>query len=118
MRRSLLWAALLGAVASFAAVGVAGDAGAAEGVKARKHVRVYKGTRVKGFVARGGVGGYSFIWADTINTYGDSRGRYGSATVFRDADMGRQTQGGPFDHGFFFDSGLFGPHGGDSPYMH
>jgi hypothetical protein len=38
--------------------------------------------------------------------------------VFRDPQLGRQTEGGPFDHGFFFDSGIGSPHGGDSPYMH
>lgn len=118
MRRSVLWAVLLSAVATFAAPDFTVAAEAGDGVKARKHVRVQRGTRVKGFVSRGGVGGYSFIWADSINTYGDARGRYGSATVFRDPNLGRQTPGGPFDHGFFFDSGLFSPHGGSSPYMH
>jgi hypothetical protein len=29
----------------------------------------------------------------------------------------RQTPGGPFDSGFFFDSGI-GPLGGESPYLH
>jgi len=29
----------------------------------------------------------------------------------------RQTPGGPFDSGFFFDSAI-GPHGGNSPYQH
>jgi hypothetical protein len=28
----------------------------------------------------------------------------------------RQTRFGPFDHGFFFDSGIE-PRGGDSPYL-
>jgi hypothetical protein len=31
--------------------------------------------------------------------------------------MNRQTPAGPFDHGFFFDSGM-GLHGGYSPYQH
>lgn len=61
-------------------------------------------------------GGYSYDQADVINTYGDSRGRYGSADSLRDPQLGRQTEGGPFDHGFFFDSGV-NRNGGDAPYM-
>ena len=33
-----------------------------------------------------------------------------------DPSINKQSQGGPFDSGFFFDSGI-GPNGGDSPYM-
>jgi hypothetical protein len=33
-----------------------------------------------------------------------------------DPAINKQSQGGPFDSGFFFDSGI-GPNGGDSPYM-
>lgn len=61
-------------------------------------------------------GGYSYSQEDTINTYGDSRSNYGSASSLRDPSLDRQTDSGPFDHGFFFDSGV-GPRGGDSPYM-
>jgi hypothetical protein len=35
---------------------------------------------------------------------------------FLDPAINKQSQGGPFDSGFFFDSGI-GPNGGDSPYM-
>ena len=35
---------------------------------------------------------------------------------FIDPQSNRQSLGGPFDSGFFFDSGT-GPNGGDSPYM-
>jgi hypothetical protein len=35
---------------------------------------------------------------------------------FIDPALNKQTQAGPFDSGFFFDSGI-GPNGGDSPYM-
>jgi hypothetical protein len=61
-------------------------------------------------------GGYSYSAEDTINTYGDSRSKYGAATSLRDPMLDRQTLSGPFDHGFFFDSGV-APRGGDSPYM-
>ena len=36
---------------------------------------------------------------------------------FREPFSVQQTSAGPFDHGFFFDSGT-APHGGDSPYLH
>ena len=62
-------------------------------------------------------GGYSYDYADSINTYGDSRSKYGGASSLRDPNLDRQTNAGPFDHGFFFDSGI-GERGGDSPYMH
>jgi hypothetical protein len=74
------------------------------------------GARVKGFTARGGRGGYSYYAEDSINTYGDARTKYGSASSYRDPALDRQTAAGPFDHGFFFDSAI-GPRGGDSPYM-
>jgi hypothetical protein len=73
-----------------------------------------KGPRVRGYVARRG--GYSYSIFDTINTYGDSRTQYGSSNTFRDPMIDRQTRFGPFDHGFFFDSGI-APRGGDSPYL-
>lgn len=73
-----------------------------------------RGARVRGYVARRG--GYSYIWEDTINTYGDSRSKYGGASSLRDPSLDKQTNSGPFDHGFFFDSGV-APRGGDSPYL-
>jgi hypothetical protein len=79
------------------------------------YYRKRSATRVKGFVARRG--GYSYTIPDTINTYGDSRSLYGGTMMFRDPSLDRQTSAGPFDHGFFFDSGVQ-PRGGDSPYMH
>ena len=118
MRRSFMTVMLLTAALGMSFVGSASAGEAAgEGVRKAKTHQARKGTRVKGFVARSG-GGYSYNYADTVNTYGDSRGRFGSASSFRDSGFGRQTNGGPFDHGFFFDSGIGTPHGGDSPYMH
>ena len=70
--------------------------------------------KVRGYSRRRG--GYSYRYSDSINTYGDSRGKYGSATVFRDPMADQQTDFGPFDHGFFFNSGV-APNGGDSPYL-
>lgn len=70
--------------------------------------------QVRGYFARRG--GYSFEPQDTINTYGDSRTKYGSTNSYRNHWVDRQTISGPFDHGFFFDSGI-APNGGNSPYM-
>ena len=62
------------------------------------------------------VGFYSYSYRDVINTYGMSRSLYGSINTYRDPYVDRQTPAGPFDHGFFFDSGI-APRGGDSPYI-
>jgi hypothetical protein len=77
--------------------------------------RYRKRTRVYGYTARRG--GYSYTPSDVVNTYGLTRNLYGSNNSFRDPFSDRQTVAGPFDHGFFFDSGI-GPRGGDSPYLH
>lgn len=61
-------------------------------------------------------GGYSYEPQDTINTYGDSRTLFGGTNSYRDPALDRQTIGGPFDHGWFFDSGT-GLNGGNSPYL-
>jgi hypothetical protein len=53
--------------------------------------------------------GYSYSAADVINT----SGRHAPPPY---ADV-RQTPGGPFDSGYFFDSGM-GTVGGNSPYLH
>lgn len=123
MTRILL--AVAAAVATFAITG-AGDAWA--GAKARKvdegaqlseHPKSgyyrKRGPQVRGFVQRRG--GYSYYYADSINTYGSSRTVYGGSYLYRDPLLDRQTSAGPFDHGFFFDSGV-APRGGDSPNMH
>jgi hypothetical protein len=73
------------------------------------------GPRVYGYAARRG--GYSYSPEDVINTYGLTRNKYGSTNSYRDPSVDRQTNNGPFDHGFFRDSAT-GLHGGDSPYQH
>ena len=73
------------------------------------------GPQVRGYSERRG--GYSYSYADSLDTYGSSRTVYGGSRFYRDAYLDRQTRSGPFDHGFFFDSGI-APRGGDSPYMH
>jgi hypothetical protein len=60
-------------------------------------------------------GGYSYDKSDSVNTYGSPtrRTRPPGPPDFRD-----QTISGPFDNGFFFDSGVGSIYGGNSPYMH
>jgi len=96
---------------------VASDARRAPALEAGGHPAsgyYRRGPQVRGYVARRG--GYSYRAEDTINTYGDSRTRYGSTNFYRFWGTDRQTSSGPFDHGFFFDSGI-APRGGNSPYM-
>lgn len=90
-----------------------------EGAQLSEHPKAQyyrkRGPQVRGFVQRRG--GYSYYSADSINTYGSSRTLYGGSFLYRDPLVDRQTRSGPFDHGFFFDSGV-APRGGDSPNMH
>lgn len=115
------------AVATLAVLGLANEAGAGVGMArgpvatavSPAVVQVTQRARkpqVRGFVKRGGY--YSYHPEDSINTYGDSRTRYGSTSFYRNPNVDRQTQSGPFDHGFFYDSGISTPYGGNSPYMH
>ena len=97
---------------------LAQDAGLAHPASAyyrgARPARVVRGPQVRGFAQRR-VGGYSFYREDVINTYGNSRTQFGSTNVYRDGLQDRQTRFGPFDNGFFFDSGIT-PRGGYSPY--
>jgi hypothetical protein len=72
-----------------------------------------KAPQVRGFVQRRG--GYSYTAADVINTYGNSRTNFGSTNTYRNPYLDLQSRSGPFDHGFFFDSGI-SPRGGNAPY--
>jgi hypothetical protein len=73
-----------------------------------------RGTQVRGYSERRG--GYSYTYQDTINTYGNPQ--YGHNNVYRDPAIEQRLQSpaGPFDHGFFFDSGIT-RNGGNSPYL-
>lgn len=64
---------------------------------------------LKGVIRYRKIGGYSYKSNDTAGT--------GALWKFIDPDSTRQgNPSGPFDSGFFFDSGI-GPNGGQSPYM-
>jgi hypothetical protein len=82
-----------------------------EGAEHRSSQAYRRGPQVRGFVLRRG--GYSYAAPDSINTYGDGRSVYGGGNA---NFYNRPTQGGPFDSGFFFDSGI-SPRGGNSPYQ-
>lgn len=111
MKRSLTIAALA-AVLGFLA---ADDASAAS-----RKAKVYgysKSQGLKGTVYARRRGFYSYSASDSYNTYGTNNTVYGGWNFAYDPPIARQSSGGPFDNGFFFDSGS-GPRGGDSPYMH
>ncbi len=95
-------------------VPLAAQTPAEAGWRKGKAKSAYRGARVKGYTKRRG--GYSYSASDVANTAGDSRTRYGSVNAYRDPFSDRQTNAGPFDHGWFFDSAV-APRGGDSPYM-
>lgn len=114
-------AAAVGLLAVTAPAAAGGDKPGYRATKSAKPVyrkapkrRAYyaKGPRVRGYLVRRG--GYSYTYADSLNLYGNSSTVYGGTTVYRDPLVDKQS--GPFDHGYFFDSGSM-PRGGDSPYM-
>jgi hypothetical protein len=76
---------------------------------AKKHV-YQSSTQVKGYALHRG--GYSYSYADSVNTYGGNQRRHIGPPTFRE-----QTIAGPFDNGFFFDSAV-STNGGNAPYMH
>jgi hypothetical protein len=85
-----------------------------QSVEHRASIAYRRGPQVRGFVQRRG--GYSYGAADSINTYGDSKTIFGGSGAYSSYQFNQQSQGGPFDSGFFFDSGI-GPRGGNSPYQ-
>jgi|RhiMethySRZTD1v2_1073278.scaffolds.fasta_scaffold207873_2 hypothetical protein len=124
--KTKLGGSLLVALGALALVALCGSEAAQAGGERKRTVaqadagyapaRYYrKRTRVYGYVARRG--GYSYRPEDVMNTYGLTRSLYGSMNSYRDPSLDRQSPAGPFDHGFFFDSGI-GPRGGQSPYLH
>ena len=88
----------------------------ADGARATKYTTKYKGkraVRVRGFLQRGGY--YSYTDQDAINSYAWSRSLFTSSSIFRTPFSDQQSPGGPFDSGFFFNSGI-GPRWNDTPY--
>jgi hypothetical protein len=83
----------------------------ADGAKTRYKAK--RATRVRGYVQRGGY--YSYVDNDVINTRAWASSLFTSQSRFRTPLTDQQSSAGPFDSGFFFDSGL-GPPFNDSPY--
>jgi hypothetical protein len=113
--------ALVAACAAFAftALPAGGDLGIAKAYAdgdrvAKARAKWRKAVRVRGFYYRGGY--YSYTDEDVINSTAWARSLFISSSTFRDPLWSaRQSPGGPFDSGFFFDSGL-GPMWNDAPY--
>lgn len=112
MRSLIVCALALGAVAVFAPIT---PVGAGDGAYSKGHGQYgarrqsKPGPRVKG---------YAHYWhGDACFDLADPDERYLCQFAgFIDPQLDKQTPGGPFDSGFFFDSGM-GQNGGDSPYM-
>jgi hypothetical protein len=73
-----------------------------------------KAAQVQGYTARHG--GYSLTKEDTVNIEAAKGTRYREINTYPLPGPDRQSTSGPFDHGFFCDSGIL-PRGGDSPYL-
>jgi hypothetical protein len=80
---------------------------------AKARTKRHRAVRVRGFLQRGGY--YSYMDADSINTYAGPRGLYTGTGAFRVPFWQQQSPAGPFDSGFFFDSDL-GPPWNNAPY--
>lgn len=111
--------AALAACAGIACTGLpvpgVGDIGAsmayADGVKSASKWK--RGPRVKGYYYRGGY--YSYVDADVVDTRAWARSLFISKNPLRTPLSEQQSPAGPFDSGYFFDSGI-GPRFNDSPY--
>lgn len=112
MRSLIVCALALGAVAVFAPVT---PVSAGDGVYANGHGQ-YGPRRQRKSAPR--VKGYTHYWhGNACFDLADPDERYLCQFAgFIDPQLDKQTTGGPFDSGFFFDSGM-GQNGGDSPYM-
>jgi hypothetical protein len=106
MSRSLICAGLVAVAAFFGLAAVNGDGRLGSGAWAGEPSGKKKVHRARK-PARGAPDGSS---PEEIARYFQLYGGY------IDPHINKQTPGGPFDSGFFFDSGL-APNGGDSPYM-
>lgn len=109
-----------GAVIAFTGLPVpgVGDFGIAKayadgGKRAKVSARGKRAVRVRGFIQRGGY--YSYTDEDAIDSRAWARSLFISRSPFRTPFTAQQSPAGPFDSGFFFDSGL-GPRFNDSPY--
>jgi hypothetical protein len=90
---------------------LASSAAHADGV--RTTAKWKRAVRVKGHYYRGGY--YSYTDSDVIDSRAWARSLFISGSPSRTPFSHQQSDGGPFDSGFFFDSGM-GPMFNDTPY--
>lgn len=98
--RQVLSALLAIAVLALTVAPTGSVAGAHERKKARKSTATVTSRPAA-------VGGYSYSYDDAVVEYRDR-------SILRDPHM--ETQDGPFDSGYFFDSNVT-PYGSDAPYL-
>jgi hypothetical protein len=117
MKYNAMWAGLAAcAVLACTALPLADDLWSSKAYADGAHQARYKArhaTRVRGYLQRGGY--YSYVDEDVINSRAWARSLFISASEFRTPLSQQQSPGGPFDSGFFFDSGI-GPRFNDTPY--
>jgi hypothetical protein len=110
MKHIIKLTVVLGALSLWAGSGVLHAGEPREHAKKRYYSR---GPLVVNIQARRRRGGYSYGVLETTSSPRHSPPPYAEV---------HQTPGGPFDYGFFFDSGTglpgLGLHGGNSPYQH
>jgi hypothetical protein len=109
------------AVVAFAGLPVpgVGDLGVskahADGGKRAGAPRGWKrAVRARGFYYGGGY--YSYRDRDVVSSWAWTRSLFISKSYFRTPATGLQSPGGPFDSGFFFDSGLWPHWWNNAPY--
>jgi hypothetical protein len=73
-----------------------------------------RGVRARRFYHRGGY--YSYRDRDVVSSWAWTRSLFISKSYFRTPLTGLQSPAGPFDHGFFFDSGLQPHRWNNAPY--
>jgi hypothetical protein len=84
----------------------------ADGATAGRY-KAKRGARVRGYLQRGGY--YSYVDADVADSRAWASSLFISQNRFRTPFTDQQSPAGPFDSGFFFDSGM-GPRFNDTPY--
>jgi len=87
-----------------------GDLGASKAYadgRSKAPPRWKRAVRARGFYYGGGY--YSYRDRDVVSSWAWNRSLFISSSYFRTPQTGLQSPGGPFDSGFFFDSGL-SPH--------
>jgi hypothetical protein len=114
MSRSLIFTGLLAAAAFFGLAVVEGNGHTGLSVAPGAWAGEYSGkAKPRRHARKGHVRSHARESGSTPEEIAQYFQLYGG---YIDPEINKQSPGGPFDSGFFFDSGL-APNGGDSPYM-